>query len=52
MRRAMIPLFLILLFLPAFAGAEEQRYTVPILDSPSKGPENAPVTIVEFLDFQ
>jgi hypothetical protein len=32
--------------------AAEQRYTVPIGDSPQKGPENAPVTIIEFIDFQ
>ncbi len=34
------------------AAAEEKRYTVPIGDSPSTGPAGAPVTIVEFLDFQ
>jgi protein-disulfide isomerase len=34
------------------AGAAEVRYTVPPGDSPSIGPSNAPVTIVEFLDYQ
>jgi len=34
------------------AGAAEVRYTVPPGDSPSIGPPNAPVTIVEFLDYQ
>jgi protein-disulfide isomerase len=34
------------------AGAAEIRYTVPAGDSPSIGPANAPVTIVEFLDYQ
>ncbi len=34
------------------AAAEEKRFTVPLGDSPSTGPDNAPVTIVEFLDFQ
>jgi protein-disulfide isomerase len=29
-----------------------QRYDVPIADAPSHGPENAPVTIVEFSDYQ
>jgi len=36
---------------PAGAGAEV-RYAVPAGDSPSIGPANAPVTIVEFLDYQ
>jgi hypothetical protein len=34
------------------AGAADVRYTVPVGDSPSIGPANAPVTIVEFLDYQ
>jgi len=34
------------------AGADDVRYTVPAGDSPSIGPVNAPVTIVEFLDYQ
>ena len=32
--------------------ADEKRYPVPIGDSPATGPANAPVTIIEFLDFQ
>ena len=34
------------------AGGADIRYTVPVGDSPSIGPANAPVTIVEFLDYQ
>jgi protein-disulfide isomerase len=34
------------------AGAADVRYAVPVSDSPSIGPANAPVTIVEFLDYQ
>ena len=34
------------------AGGAEVRYAVPAGDSPSIGPANAPVTIVEFLDYQ
>jgi len=34
------------------AAAADVRYSVPAGDSPSIGPANAPVTIVEFLDYQ
>lgn len=34
------------------AGAADVRYAVPTEGSPSIGPANAPVTIVEFLDYQ
>lgn len=34
------------------ASAEEKRYPVPLGDSPTLGPLDAPVTVVEFLDFQ
>jgi hypothetical protein len=43
------------LALPAAAGAqgvEEKRYQIPVENSPSIGPADAPVTIFEFLDFQ
>jgi len=36
----------------SFADADEKRYVVPLEDSPVYGPENAPVTIIEFLDYQ
>jgi protein-disulfide isomerase len=34
------------------AGAADVRYAVPAGDSPTIGPASAPVTIVEFLDYQ
>ena len=52
--KKIIPLtisLLLLLFLTV-ASAADKRVTVPLGDSPSMGPENAPVTIVEFIDFQ
>ena len=43
---------IILILLPVSAPSEEKRYTIPIGDSPQMGRENAPVTIIEFIDFQ
>ncbi|MCX5717990.1 MAG: hypothetical protein NTW44_06745 [Nitrospirae bacterium] len=43
---------IILLLVYTIALAEEQRYNIPIGNSPQKGPANAPVTIIEFLDYQ
>jgi hypothetical protein len=43
------------LVLPVVAGAQgtaEKRYQIPLENSPSTGPADAPVTMFEFLDFQ
>ncbi len=42
----------LLLFTAGAALPADQRATIPIDNSPTLGPENAPVTIVEFIDFQ
>jgi protein-disulfide isomerase len=48
-----LALWIALALLAAYpAGAADIRYNVPAGDSPSIGPANAPVTIVEFLDYQ
>jgi len=50
MKKIVICVFVLLLF--GMAQAEEKRFEVPIGDSPSMGPADAPVTIIEFIDFQ
>jgi hypothetical protein len=42
----------LLLLISAPVLAADKRTNVPIGNSPSMGPENAPVTIIEFIDFQ
>lgn len=49
-KKAVMIALLLLFSVPA--GAADKRVSVPIGGSPSLGPENAPVTIVEFIDFQ
>ncbi|MGW8272292.1 MAG: hypothetical protein ACWGN7_02765 [Thermodesulfovibrionales bacterium] len=34
------------------AAEKERRYEIPIEGSPAMGPSDAPITIVEFLDYQ
>ena len=34
------------------SSAEITRYSVPLDGSPSLGPNSAPVTIIEFIDYQ
>ncbi len=50
MRKILI--YLVVLFVTSALFAEEKRFTIPIGNSPTTGPANAPVTIIEFLDFQ
>ena len=50
--RRLAALMVLSLFSAVPAWGAEVRYAVPAGDSPSIGPANAPVTIVEFLDYQ
>ncbi|MBF8259219.1 MAG: Thioredoxin protein [Actinobacteria bacterium] len=46
----LIPALLLLAAASAFAA--EQRFSVPVGNSPAQGPSNAPVTLIEFIDYQ
>jgi hypothetical protein len=52
MIRRILPAIFIMLLFTLTSSAEEKRIAVPIGDSPLMGPAQAPVTIIEFLDFQ
>ena len=43
---------LAVLLLCGMAQAEEKRIEIPIGNSPTMGPADAPITIIEFIDFQ
>lgn len=45
-------IILFLLYSATSSLADEQRYSVPLEDSPSCGARNAKVTFIEFLDYQ
>jgi len=51
MRRLSFIFFLFFLFCSSVL-ASEKRYFIPIENSPYIGSENAPVTIIEFIDYQ
>jgi len=42
----------LILINPFFIYASDNLYDVPLGDSPSLGSEKAPVTIIEFIDYQ
>lgn len=46
----LLALLVLLVWASSVCGSE--RITVPLTDAPTRGPATAPVTLVEFLDFQ
>ena len=42
----------LLLLIAGTAFSADKRVSIPLGSAPSLGPENAPVTIVEFIDFR
>jgi hypothetical protein len=40
------------LLLLGTASAADQKIEIPIGDSPTMGPADAPITFIEFIDFQ
>ncbi len=47
-----ILLWMVALMLAWPVWAAGERVEVPLGDSPTLGPQNAPVTMIEFIDFQ
>jgi hypothetical protein len=52
MLRKLLPAFFFVLLLASLGHTAEQRYSIPIDGCPVLGPTDAPITIIEFLDFQ
>jgi hypothetical protein len=50
--RFLLILTILFLFISTISQAAEKRYNIPVGDSPSWGPADAPVTVIEFLDYQ
>jgi len=50
MKNTLMCLCILLLF--GVAQASDKRTDVPVGDSPTLGPDDAPITIIEFIDFQ
>jgi hypothetical protein len=51
MNRSLFIFFLLSLMF-AVSGHAADRYDVQLGDCPFLGPENAPITIIEFIDYQ
>ncbi len=52
MREKILVLIFFLIFTVSNLWAAEVRYNLPVENSPFLGNETAPVTIIEFIDYQ
>jgi hypothetical protein len=50
--RIKIGFIILVLIISSLAIAAEKRYDIRIENNPYLGPADAPITIIEFLDFQ
>lgn len=51
-KKAIVIAIILVPLLTVSAHTSQTRYDIPVGKSPSWGPENAPVTIFEFIDYQ
>jgi hypothetical protein len=51
MKRKWAVMVIAFLLISCATSGGQQRAAIPLDDSPNRGPSNAPVTVVEFLDF-
>lgn len=52
LRKLILTTLLLLLYVSSPGLASEPRYSIAIGNGPILGPVDAPITIIEFLDFQ
>lgn len=52
MKKILITVFILCVMGTGIGYSAEKRTDVPIGNSPATGPADAPITIIEFIDFQ
>ena len=52
MRKLIVLFVFAFLFSSSTVFSAEKRFDIPLGNTPQLGPQDAPITIIEFLDFQ